>query len=130
MVAEAGFEPSALLRYQKKLSCAEAHSIFLTAATPYCSLYLPLAALANVPFGLSLRAGRRRVSHTAASQAQLCLLALWATPLTKNSPQDCFRLANPTSHARRSHNPLYKNNQIQAQKNQPLRLVGGCGGWI
>ena len=48
-------------------------------------------------FGLSLRAGRRRVSHTIASQAWLCLLALWATPLTKNSPPDCFHLANPTS---------------------------------
>ena len=46
-------------------------------------------------FGLSLRAGRRRVSPPFASR--LCRLPLWATPLTENSSPNCFRLANPTS---------------------------------
>ena len=67
--------------------------------------WLGRPGVVRATFGLSLRAGCRRVSQTIASQAWFCLLALWATPLTKNSPPDCFHLANPTSHARRSHNP-------------------------
>ena len=46
-------------------------------------------------FGLSLRAGRRRVLPPFASR--LRRLPLWATPLTENSSPNCFRLANPTS---------------------------------
>jgi len=53
-------------------------------ASPKGWLYVVAeAGFERATFRLSLRAGNRRVSHTATSQVRLCLLALWVTPLTK-----------------------------------------------
>ena len=68
---------------RKNLRWCKAHSIFSTTATFYYSLHHPQDALANVPFGLSLRATRRRVSFFTLIIAQHKKLALQATPLTK-----------------------------------------------
>ena len=53
-----------------------------------------------------------------ARQAALPKLALWKTPLAKTPCPWRFDFANPTSHARRSHNPkaLCQNFNLQIKK--------------
>ena len=53
-----------------------------------------------------------------ARQAALPKLALWKTPLAKTPCLWLFGFANPTSHARRSHNPkaLCQNFNLQIKK--------------
>ena len=57
-----------------------------------------------------------------ARQAALPKLALWKTPLAKTPCQWRFDFANPTSHARRSHNPTKEKTARWA-----VSLLFGCG---
>ena len=53
---------------------------------------------------------RRRVSRSVASIHSAPIARTWGDTACQNSPPDCFDFANPTSYARRSHNPNEKSS--------------------
>ena len=53
---------------------------------------------------------RRRVSRSVASIHSAPIARTWGDTACQNSPPDCFAYANPTSYARRSHNPNEKSS--------------------
>ena len=72
--------------------------------------------------------------ETSARNTRLVSLALWATPFEKTILNRFF-CTNPTSNARRSHNPKVEIqfslcNNKQARYPSDNVLVSGCGGRI